>query len=214
MDCSGCQHQHIQQGIRRLSRRTILKSVIGAAGLSLQLAESASGADKKKKKDDPSKEDDPRKTRPQAGDELVYPFWENDGRMVTLDDIPLGGPPVLVYPRDPETQVARDRSRLNQILLVRFAPEELSQKTQQLAVDGIIAYSGVCTHTGCNISEWNTETQHFMCPCHSSAFDPKDRARIQGGPAPKPLPALPLQLADGKLTVAGPFTGQVGGKKK
>ena len=46
------------------------------------------------------------------------------------------------------------------------------------------------------------------------AFDPKDRARIQGGPAPKPLPALPLRLADGKLTVAGPFTGKVGGKKK
>lgn len=143
MNCSGCQHQNI----RRLSRRTILKSVIGAAGLSVQLIESASGADKKKKKDDP------RKMRPQAGDELVYPFWENDGRMVTLDDIPPGGPPVLVYPRDPETQVTRDRSRLNQILLVRFAPQELSEKTRQLAVDGIVAYSGVCTHTGCTISE-------------------------------------------------------------
>jgi rieske iron-sulfur protein len=207
MNCSGCP-QHSQQDIRRLSRRTILKSVIGAAGLSLQLTESASGAEKKKKKDDP------RKIRPQAGDELVYPFWEKDGRMITLEDIPLGGPPVLVYPRDPETQVARDRSRLNQILLVRFAPEELSQKTQELAVEGIIAYSGVCTHTGCTISEWDTEKKHFTCPCHSSAFDPKERAQIQGGPAPKPLPALPLQLTEGKLTVAGPFTGKVGGKKK
>ncbi len=216
MNCAGCPHQDLQQNlekephqnIRRLSRRTVLKSVIGAAGLSLSLYESAAGAEKKKKKDDP------RKIRPQAGDELVYPFWENDGRMVTLDDILLGGPPVLVYPRDPETRIARDRSRLNQILVVRFAPEELSQKTQELAVDGIIAYSGVCTHTGCNISEWDTEKQHFMCPCHLSAFDPKDRAQIQGGPAPKPLPALPLQLAAGKLTVAGPFTGKVGGKKK
>ena len=211
MNCSGCPHQNLekdpQKDIRRLSRRTVLKSVIGAAGLSLSLPESDAGAGKKKK-------DDPRKIRPQAGDELVYPFWENNGRMVTLNDIPLGGPPVLVYPRDPATQVARDRSRLNQILLVRFAPEALSQKTQELAVDGIIAYSGVCTHTGCNISEWDTEKQHFLCPCHASAFDPKDRARIQGGPAPKPLPALPLQLAEGKLTVAGPFTGKVGGKKK
>ena len=202
MNCSGCPHQ----ATRRFSRRTVLKSVIGAAGLSLALADTATGAGKKK--------NDPRKIRPQEGDELVYPFWENDGRLITLDDIPLGGPPVLAYPRDPRTQVTRDRSRLNQILLLRFAHDELSERSQELAVDGLIAYSGVCTHTGCNISEWSEETQQLLCPCHSSAFDPKDRARISGGPAPKPLPVLPVKLVDGKVLVAGPFTGKVGGKKK
>ena len=159
------------------------------------------------------KKDDPRRLPPQAGDELVYPFWENDGRLIIPDDIPLGGPPVLAYPRDAATGVARDRSRLNQILLVRFAQQELSPKTRQIALGGILAYSGVCTHTGCNISEWNAEHQHFVCPCHSSAFDPKDRARIHGGPAPKPLPVLPLQLVEGSLRVAGPFSGRVGGKR-
>ena len=200
MNCAGCPHG------RRVSRRTVLKSLVGAAGVSLSLADRAGGAAKKK--------DDPRKLRPQTGDELVYPFWENDGRLITGDDIPLGGPPVLAYPRDPATRVARDRSRLNQILVVRFAQEELSAKTRQVAVDGIVAYSGVCTHTGCNISEWDAERQHFLCPCHASAFDPKDRARIHGGPAPKPLPALPLHFVEGSLRVAGPFSGRVGGKKK
>lgn len=200
MDCAGCPH------VRRLSRRTVLKSLIGAAGVGLSLTDRAAGAEKNKA--------DPRKLRPQTGDELVYPFWENDGRLITRDDIPLGGPPVLAYPRDPTTQIARDRSRLNQILVVRFAQEELSAKTRQAAVDGIVAYSGVCTHTGCNISEWDAERQHFLCPCHASAFDPKDRARIHGGPAPKPLPALPLRFVGSNLTVAGPFSGRVGGKKK
>ena len=199
MNCSDCPHG------RRVSRRTLLKSLIGVAGAGLSLADGAAAAPKKK--------DDPRRLPPQAGDELVYPFWENDGRLITLDDIPLGGPPVLAYPRDAASQVARDRSRLNQILLVRFTQQELSPKTRQVAVDGIIAYSGVCTHTGCNISEWNAEHQHFVCPCHSSAFDPKDRARIHGGPAPKPLPVLPLQLVGGSLRVAGPFSGRVGGKR-
>lgn len=205
MNCSGCPYQN-GQAVRRLSRRAVLKSVIGAAGLSLALTDTADGTGKKKK--------DPRKIRPQKGDELVYPFWENDGRLITLDDIPLGGPPVLAYPRDPETQVARDRSRLNQIVVLRFVHNELSPRTQELAVDGLIAYSGVCTHTGCNISEWSEEAQHLLCPCHSSAFDPKDRARISGGPAHKPLPVLPVKIVDGKVLVAGPFTGKVGGKKK
>ena len=106
MNCDDCPHG------RRVSRRTLLKSLVGAAGVGLSLADSATAASKKK--------DDPRRLPPQAGDELVYPFWENDGRLITLDDIPLGGPPVLAYPRDAASQVARDRSRLNQILLVRF----------------------------------------------------------------------------------------------
>ncbi len=198
MNCGDCLR------VRGLSRRRVLKSLLGAAGVSLSLAAEAADV----------REDDPRKLRPQAGDELVYPFWENAGRLITQADIPFGGPPVLAYPRDPQTRVIRDRSRLNQILLIRFAQEELSAKTQQVAVDGIVAYSGVCTHTGCNISEWDAERQHFVCPCHSSAFDPKDRARIHGGPAPKPLPALPLQLVNDSLKVAGPFSGRVGGKRK
>ena len=197
MNCDDCPHGW------RVSRRTLLKSLVGAAGAGLVLADSAAAR----------KKDDPRRLPPQAGDELVYPFWENDGRLITRDDIPLGGPPVLAYPRDAATGVARDRSRLNQILLVCFTQEELSPKTRQAAVGGIIAYSGVCTHTGCNISEWDAEQQHFVCPCHASAFDPKDRARIHGGPAPKPLPVLPLRLVEGSLRVAGPFSGRVGGKK-
>ena len=53
MNCAGCPHG------RRVSRRTVLKSLVGAAGVSLSLADRAVGAAKKK--------DDPRKLRPQTG---------------------------------------------------------------------------------------------------------------------------------------------------
>ena len=32
------------------------------------------------------------------------------------------------------------------------------------------------------------------CPCHFSKFNPGDGARVADGPAPRPLPALPLAL--------------------
>jgi Rieske Fe-S protein len=32
---------------------------------------------------------------------------------------------------------------------------------------------------------------------------------VVDGPAPRPLPALPLAVADGKLVVAAPFTTRV-----
>ena len=131
-----------------------------------------------------------------------------------VDDVPLGGPPILVYPRDPATRVVREKSRLNQILLVRFAEDELSDDTRAGAIAGVVAYSGVCTHTGCSVTEWDARARNFLCPCHASQFDPRERARIIGGPALRPLPALPLALASDTLKVAGPFNGKVGPKKK
>jgi Rieske Fe-S protein len=48
------------------------------------------------------------------------------------------------------------------------------------------------------------------CPCHQSEFDPRQNANVVAGPAPRPLPALPLKIVDGKPRVAGGFIGKVG----
>ena len=111
---------------------------------------------------------------------------------------------------DPDTETARDGSRLNQILLVRLDPSWLSEETLARSVDGIVAYSGVCSHTGCDVTDWNDEAHRFQCPCHESQFDPSDSARVVGGPAPWQLAALPLKVLDGRLVVAGSFEGRVG----
>jgi Rieske Fe-S protein len=157
---------------------------------------------------------DPKKARPQVGDLLVFAVGDRVGHIITQQDVSPGGPPVTAYAKDPTTQVVRDGSRLNRVLLVRLATEALTEQTRAAAAEGIVGYSAVCTHTGCDVVGWESATQHLICPCHSSAFDTKDRARVISGPAPKPLPALPLRVVDGQLIVAGPFSGRVGAEQK
>ena len=101
-------------------------------------------------------------------------------------------------------------SRLNRILLVRLDPEKLSPETRSRAAEGVVAYTAICTHTGCEVIDWLSDEQLLHCPCHYTKFDPKDGARVVDGPAPRPLPALPLQIVDGRLAVAKPFTTRVG----
>jgi Rieske Fe-S protein len=110
----------------------------------------------------------------------------------------------------PATRRVRDGSRLNQLIVVRLPPASFTEETRARAADGIVAYSGVCTHTGCDVTDWYGDVQRFKCPCHESEFDPSDAARVVGGPAPSPLAALPLALVDGVLVVAGAFEGRVG----
>ena len=93
---------------------------------------------------------------------------------------------------------------------MRLAPDALSAETRARAADGVVAYSGVCTHTGCDVTDWVAAAQHFKCPCHDSEYDPSDAARVLSGPAPWQLAALPLKIADGALAVAAPFVGNVG----
>jgi Rieske Fe-S protein len=116
----------------------------------------------------------------------------------------------MAYPMDPSTGVIRDGSRLNQILLVRLGATELAEETRVKSVDGIVGYSAVCTHAGCDITVWKAETQRFRCPCHESEFDPKDGGRVVGGPAPRRLPALPVKVVDGVPVAGGGFMGRPG----
>jgi rieske iron-sulfur protein len=194
--CEHCPASHL------LSRRTLLKSALGI-GLGLPFLGFAAYA-----------ADDPKKMRPQVGDLFVFSFGDRQGQIVTPQDVPAGGPPVIAYSMDPGTRAVRDGSRLNRVLLVRLAPADFTEPTRAATADGVVGYSAVCTHTGCDIVGWKSETKELLCPCHASAFDPRDRARVVGGPAPRALPLLPLRLVDGKLTVAGPFSGRVGADQK
>jgi rieske iron-sulfur protein len=187
---------------RLVNRRTLLKSLLGT-GVGLQLIRRTAHA-----------VDDPKKMRPQVGDLLVFSLGNRQGQVITSQDIPVGGPPIIAYAMEPSTQTVRDGSRLNRVLLVRLTTADFTEATRPATADGIVGYSAVCTHTGCDVVGWKSDTKELLCPCHASAFDPKDRARVLGGPAPRALPLLPLQLADGKLAVAGPFSGRVGADQK
>jgi rieske iron-sulfur protein len=149
----------------------------------------------------------PASERPKEGDLLVS--LENDDALA-LKDVPLGGPPVLAWPMDPASKTVRKESRLNKIVLLRFEPAALSETTKERAIDGVVAYSAICPHAGCEVSGWAADQQLLECSCHYSHYDPRAAAAVIDGPAPRPLAALPLKIVDGKLAVAKPFTGRVG----
>ena len=178
-------------------RRTVLKSALalglGVRGLDVLHAQA----------------DDPRKARPQEGDRFVFAFGTCQGETVLAADVPLASEQLICYAMDPASGAVRDGSRLNQVLLLRFEPESLSPETREASAEGVVAYSGVCTHTGCDIEDWSEETEFLICPCHESEFDPRDGAEVISGPAPRRLPSLPLRSEDGVLVAAGGFSAKI-----
>lgn len=78
-------------------------------------------------------------------------------------------------------------------------------------VDGLVAYSKLCTHLGCPVGLYQAERHQLFCPCHQSAFDVLDGARPVSGPATRPLPQLPIGVgSDGFLIATGDFEDAVG----
>ena len=154
-------------------------------------------------------QDEPKSARPREGDLLVR-AGDSGMKPLTPSDIPLSGPQIMAWAMDPSDNTIRNGSRLNLVLLVRLDEQRLRGETRSRAAEGVVAYTGICTHTGCEVEEWLPDEQLLYCPCHSSKFDPKDGARVVDGPAPRALPALPLRLVDGKLVVAKPYTARVG----
>jgi len=154
-------------------------------------------------------QEDPASARPKEGDLLIR-LGDASKTPLTPDDIPTGAPQTMAWAMDPASLIVRSGSRLNQIILLRFDPVSLSGATRSRAADGVVAYTAICTHNGCDVQEWLSDSSSLYCPCHESSFDPRDGAKVVDGPAPRPLPALPLKIADGKLAAAAPFTSRVG----
>ena len=61
----------------------------------------------------------------------------------------------------------------------------------------VVAFSAVCTHQGCTV---RAEQGGIQCPCHGSTYDLT--GKNTGGPAPSPLPAVEVTVADGQVRPA------------
>jgi ubiquinol-cytochrome c reductase iron-sulfur subunit len=78
-------------------------------------------------------------------------------------------------------------------------------------VDNIVAYSKICTHVGCPVALYEQTTHHILCPCHQSTFDATNGAQVLFGPAPRPLPQLPIGTdSQGYLIATSDFHVPVG----
>lgn len=151
-----------------------------------------------------------RDASPAVGDWLVR---HGDSSLIPLtpDDVPFDGRALMAWAMSPKGDVLKDGNPMHRVVLARLNPNALSAFTQANAVDDIVAYSAICTHSGCEVDESLGDSSTLFCSCHGSIFDPRDGGAAIGGPAPRALPSLPLKLAgDGRLVVAAPFTSEPG----
>jgi rieske iron-sulfur protein len=178
----------------RRSRRDILAVAALGATAALQSAILPAAAE-------------PADERPKEGDLLVA---IDAATPAALEPKDIAGPQTIAWPMDPAAKLVRSGSRLNKVLLVRLDPATLSGTTPARAADGVVAYSAICPHAGCEVSGWVDEQKILECPCHNSRYNPREGGTVVDGPSPRGLAALPLKIVEGKLVVAKPFTGRVG----
>lgn len=94
------------------------------------------------------------------------------------------------------------------VQIIKMRPGELKEPETNLdwVVDGIVAYSKICTHVGCATGLYEDSTKYILCPCHQSTFDAARGCKVIFGPAARPLPQLPLGVnEEGYLVAMGDF---------
>ena len=62
------------------------------------------------------------------------------------------------------------------------------------------AFSSVCTHAGCAVSD--VQQSQILCPCHGSIFSAVDGSVLQG-PAPSPLAPVNITVAGSTISISG-----------
>jgi ubiquinol-cytochrome c reductase iron-sulfur subunit len=128
-------------------------------------------------------------------------------RLVRPEDLDLGEV-ATVFPEAYDT-----RQDVAATLLIRVPPEDLRlpDGRSNWSVDGLVAYSKLCTHAGCPVGLYADQPEQLLCPCHHSVFNVLDGAQPVEGPASHALPQLPLAVdAEGYLIADGGFSGPVG----
>jgi rieske iron-sulfur protein len=151
----------------------------------------------------------PEELRPVVGDRLVEEDAEGEFVPLTINDLRVGRP-MLAFPFDAATKHLRAETRMNKVVLLRFAENELDDESKALSAGGVLAFSAICTHMGCDVKTWMSGEKVFACFCHASKFQPLERGKVVAGPASRALPVLPLKLEGDQLVIAGAFSSTPG----
>jgi ubiquinol-cytochrome c reductase iron-sulfur subunit len=143
------------------------------------------------------------------------PLVDEDDRPITADRLEVGGM-LTAFP-----QGAEKGDLGAPVVVVRVDPADLRPAPDRAdwSPQGLVAYSKICTHAGCAVSEFRSPKSPtttasgpaLVCPCHYSTFDVTRGAKVTFGPAGRPLPQLPLRIDDrGRLVAAGELSDQPG----
>ncbi len=188
----------VESGVDEIRRRTFLSRLLAGAAAALGLAALI-----------------PIRSLGRApGDSLTSTKWTPGARLVSETgelvraDTLVADSFITVFPEGFEG------SADSQAVLIRVSPPDLLQLPPDGmagAPDGLVAYSKICTHAGCPLGLYLATDHELRCPCHQSTFDVLDGAKPVYGPAPKPLPQLPIEVgADGILRAKSDFATPVG----
>ena len=158
---------------------------------------------------------------PLPQDKLAHTFWERGKRLardpsgtpIKASEVTRGS----VYHVMPEgiedAEHPLEEKAKAAVLLIRLDPQDVEPMPGREGwdVDGIYAYSKICTHVGCPVALYEQTTHHLLCPCHQSTFDVEQHCKVIFGPAKRPLPQLPISVDDeGYLIAQSDFHEPVG----
>jgi ubiquinol-cytochrome c reductase iron-sulfur subunit len=129
------------------------------------------------------------------------------GDPIFADDVPVDGV-ITVWPEGDAGGVD------SPTLLIRTRADQEMQPLpgrEDWTPQNLVAYSKLCTHTGCPVGLYQAEAALLLCPCHQSTFNVLEGATPIFGPAARPLPQLPLAVDDdGAVVATGDFSDPVG----
>jgi len=157
---------------------------------------------------------------PLPGNALSTTFWRKGMRLmrdpemtpIKASDVTLGSfYHVLPEGIDKSAHVLEEKAKAA-VVLISLPPGVIKvPKERDWSVDGIVAYSKICTHVGCPVGLYEHRTHLLLCPCHQSTFDVAQDCKVIFGPANRPLPQLKITVdSDGYLVAAAPFLQPVG----
>lgn len=157
----------------------------------------------------------PEKLFTQPGDRFQFIKGDLKGQFLRPDMLVTDAPPIEVFPYAVAEDVIRRKNRLNRMLVLKLDTNEMDQDTSSRSVDGVLAYSALCTHRACTIKSWKAEERHLRCHCHLSEFAALSEGSVKSGPAKRQLPMVPLGLdEEGFVIATETFTRKPGGAKK
>jgi ubiquinol-cytochrome c reductase iron-sulfur subunit len=118
---------------------------------------------------------------------------DQTGRRVSVGDLAIGSI-MTVFPEG--TQDTDRGQAVDQTVLIRISNQDFTtlKGRETWGPAGYVAYSKLCTHLGCPVGLYEQQLQLLVCPCHQSMFNVTTGAVPQFGPAPRPLPQLPLYV--------------------
>jgi ubiquinol-cytochrome c reductase iron-sulfur subunit len=158
-----------------------------------------------------------RSMGPLPGDSLEVTDWRADMRLVDsngqpvhVDTLDVGGI-MTVFPHG--YQNSDNGQTIDQTILIRVSTEDVTTQPGRdtWGPQGYVAYSKLCTHLGCPVGLYEQQLQLLVCPCHQSMFNVLNGCLPIFGPAPRPLPQLPLSVdSDGYLVAQTGYDQPVG----